>query len=151
MTEHIKATDEELREWVANHHTDCACQFCRVDARVAADRTQIKRCHAIMEGLMSLAQVFDDADVEVYRDAAKELNGEFCHGACTTSCDIERAEDAKTIAHLIDEQARKEQWLADEITKLFPASNCVRCIEDNPEDGTTHVDHFFSWVHGLTT
>lgn len=29
------------------------------------------------------------------------------------------------------------------IQDLYPGETCVRCIADNPEDATTHIDHFF--------
>ena len=43
----------------------------------------------------------------------------------------------------------KLAWVEAEIEKLFPAYECQSCIFDHPEDGGTHVDHFFHWVKGL--
>lgn len=38
-------------------------------------------------------------------------------------------------------------WVETKIQELFPWQSCVRCKSpDSPEDGSTHVDHFFDWV-----
>lgn len=38
----------------------------------------------------------------------------------------------------------KENWLADQINQIFPWQSCSSCEVDNPEDGSTHWDHFFA-------
>lgn len=38
---------------------------------------------------------------------------------------------------------RQINWFEDEIERVYPWKSCPRCAADNPEDATTHVDHFF--------
>jgi len=86
---------------------ECEARYKECESRVAALKAQVKRCHAIMQGLVSLAEVTDDADVQVYKDAEMELGGEFCPGSCTTSCDADRDQDRATIAALKAEVERE--------------------------------------------
>lgn len=37
-------------------------------------------------------------------------------------------------------------WFEQRVEELFPWRSCIRCAADNPEDATTHVDHFFDYV-----
>lgn len=54
------------------------------DEKIATLEAQVKRCHGIMQEMVSNMEVDESFDCE------KELSGEFCPGACTTECD-ERA------------------------------------------------------------
>lgn len=56
-------------------------------------------------------------------------------------------QDAATIEARAKEIERKEQWLVDEIEKLYPVVDCGSCRGPlDPEDGSTHVDHFLYWA-----
>lgn len=39
--------------------------------------------------------------------------------------------------------ADKIAWVDAAIEELWPANTCAQCAEANPEDGSSHVDHFF--------
>lgn len=85
------------------HNTfDIKCRVCRaywpeeVEARIEADRAQIKRCHAIIQSFVAIT----DPDAGPHLDAAMELNGEFCPGECTHECEERAESDRARIAEL---------------------------------------------------
>lgn len=120
------ATDEEIADTFSR----------ALIARIDADRAQIKRCHAIIQGLVSLAEVTDDADIQVYKDAEKELSGEFCSGACTTSCDADRDADRAENAKLRARVAELEAVLKAAIDHCdcldYNGKALIPCTESNP-------------------
>jgi hypothetical protein len=68
-------------------------------------RNQVKRCHGIMQGLVSAIDP-EGIDDDILLDATKELNGEFCPGACTTSCDAERDALKAALAEKLESMIR---------------------------------------------
>jgi len=87
-------------------------------------RAQVKRCHGIMQGLVSNAE--DPVD-ETVVDAHKELSGEFCPGQCTSACDADAAALRAELA-----QAKEE------IAKLREGNQALARIS-NAVDGDAQV------------
>lgn len=63
--------------------------FSKSDALRESLEAQVKRCHAIIQGLVSMTDPQQSIGTTVLDDANKEISGEFCRGACTSACDEE--------------------------------------------------------------
>ena len=88
-------------------------------ATIAAKDEQIKRCHGIMQGLVSLTDPEDDIE-DVLLDAHKELEGGFCPGQCTSACD----------ATIASERARADKYEAESEQKGADLMACEGVLEE---------------------